>query len=88
MTYLVGSAAISITGRTATVPLRAAGIRPAMAIASFKIFGLDHKVAAELLARLGKRPVGHQPFAIPNPDAGRRGDRLQRRGAHILPAGM
>ena len=57
-----------------------------MSIASSRSFGLDHEVAAELLARLRERAVGDEPFAVAHADAGRRGGRVQWRGGEELPA--
>ena len=37
-----------------------------------EILDVDEHVAAELLARFRKRTVGHEPFAVAHPDAGRR----------------
>jgi hypothetical protein len=39
-----------------------------------------------LLARFCKRTVSHEPFAVADPDAGRRRRRLQRGAGQILPA--
>src|SRR6266513_1284226 len=46
---------------------------------------VDDEVAAELLARLRERTVGHDPFAVPHPDAGRRRHGVQRGGGEIPP---
>ena len=46
---------------------------------------LDEHVATELLACFGKRTVGHEPFAVAHPDAGRRRRRVQRGATPILP---
>src|SRR5262245_1587630 len=35
-----------------------------------EISGVDQEVAAQLLARLRERPVGHEAFALANPHAG------------------
>src|SRR5437016_7941731 len=51
-----------------------------------EILDVDEHVAAELLAGLRERTVGHEPFAVAHPDAGRRRRRVQRRAAQILPA--
>src|SRR5438309_3637335 len=36
-----------------------------------EIPGVDEEVAAQLFARLRERTVGHEPFAVAHPDAGR-----------------
>src|SRR5436309_1008548 len=51
-----------------------------------EILDVDEHVAAELLAGLRERTVGHEPLAVAHPDAGRRRRRVQRRAAQILPA--
>src|SRR6266568_5021576 len=51
-----------------------------------EILGVDQEVAAELLARLRERTIGHEPFAVAHPDAGRRRRWVQRVGRQILPA--
>src|ERR1700687_4839374 len=50
-----------------------------------EILGVNHEEAAELLARLRKRTVGHEPLAITHPDAGCRRDWVQRSRGQILP---
>src|SRR5712691_1421563 len=50
-----------------------------------EIPGVDQEVAAQLFARLRERTVGHEPFALAHPDAGRRRNRVQRGGSKILP---
>ena len=50
-----------------------------------EILDVDEHVAAELLACFRKRTVGHEPFAVAYPDAGRRRRRLQRGASQILP---
>src|SRR5437867_5324279 len=52
-----------------------------------EIAGTDQKVAAQLLLGLRERTVGHHPFALAYPDAGRRGGRLERGGGEILARG-
>src|SRR5262245_14464146 len=47
---------------------------------------IDEHVPTELLACFGKRTVGHEPFAVAHPDAGRRRRRVQRGATPILPA--
>ena len=79
-----GKPGISITGGFRRA--RAPGIRAAMPIASSRVLGVDQEVAAELFARLRERAVGHQPFAVAHPDAGRRRRRVQRGGGQILAA--
>src|SRR5439155_19234487 len=51
-----------------------------------EILDVDEHVAAELLAGLRERPVGHEPLAVAHPDAGRRGRRVQRRAVQMLAA--
>src|SRR4051794_8730521 len=46
--------------------------------------GVDQEVAAELLAGLGERAVGHEPLAVADADAGGRRDRLERRRRQVL----
>jgi hypothetical protein len=41
-----------------------------------------------LFARLCKRAVGHEPFAVAHPDAGRCCHRVERGGRQILPSCM
>src|SRR5689334_20411312 len=48
------------------------------------IFGLDHEIAAQLFMRLRKWAIGHQPFAITNPNRGRLGGRMERIRSHVL----
>src|SRR5262245_27014099 len=50
-----------------------------------EVLGVDQEIAAEMLARLGERAVGHEPFAFAHPDAGRRRSRMQRGGGQIMP---
>src|SRR3989475_2183875 len=52
-----------------------------------EIAGIDQEVAAQLLLGLRERTVGHHPFALAYPDAGRRGGRLERGGGEILARG-
>src|SRR5436309_3785645 len=52
-----------------------------------EIAGIDQEVAAQLLLGLRERTVGHHPFALAHPDAGRRGGRLERGGGEILARG-
>src|SRR6266853_5037513 len=47
---------------------------------------VDKHVATKLLARFGKRTIGHEPFAVAHPDISRRRRRLQRGTSQILPA--
>src|ERR1700738_5056558 len=49
-----------------------------------EVFGLDQVIAAELLARLGERTVGHEAFAVAHADAGGCRRRLQLRTANPL----
>src|SRR5437867_1828692 len=51
-----------------------------------EILDVDEHVAAELLAGLRERTVGHEALAVAHPDAGRRRRRVQRGTAQILPA--
>src|SRR5438270_6526680 len=51
-----------------------------------EIFGIDQEVAAQLFTRLREGTVGHQPFAVADPDAGRCRGGVQRRRGQILPA--
>src|SRR5689334_7677776 len=51
-----------------------------------EILHVDEHVAAELLARLRERPIGHQSLAIADPHAGCRGRRKQRMAAEVLSA--
>ena len=50
-----------------------------------EIFGVDQKIAAELLARLCKRAVGYEPFAVAHAHAARHCCRVQRVGSQIFP---
>jgi hypothetical protein len=50
-----------------------------------EILDVDEHEATELLARFRKRTVGHEPFAVADPDAGRRRRRLQWGASQILP---
>src|SRR2546430_5272377 len=52
-----------------------------------EIAGIDQEVAAQLVLGLRERTVGHHPFALAYPDAGRRGGRLERGGGDILARG-
>src|SRR5207253_7752248 len=52
-----------------------------------EIARIDQEVAAQLLLGLRERAVGHYPFALAYPDAGRRGGRLERGGGEILTRG-
>src|SRR5438128_7703066 len=51
-----------------------------------EVLDVDEHVAAELLAGLRERTVGHEALAVAHPDAGRRRRRVQRETAQILPA--
>ena len=62
----------SRTGRISIVPLRAAGIRSARAIASSSESASIRQYAAQLLARLRERPVLDDGVAVPNPHGRRR----------------
>src|SRR5438093_995976 len=53
-----------------------------------EILGLNEEVTAQLFARLRERAVGHEPFAVAHPDAGRHRRGVQRVGGHILPVRM
>src|SRR5438552_10709823 len=53
-----------------------------------EIAGIDQEVAAQLLLGFRERAVGHYPFALAYPDAGRRGGRLERGGGEILARGI
>src|SRR2546426_7268652 len=52
-----------------------------------EIARIDQEIAAQLLLGLRERTVGHYPFALAYPDAGRRGGRLERGGGEILARG-
>src|SRR5438552_3913155 len=52
-----------------------------------EIARIDQEVAAQLLLGLRERTVGHYPFALAYPDAGRRGGRLERGGGEVLARG-
>src|SRR3989449_9581433 len=49
-----------------------------------EIARIDQEVAAQLLLGLRERAVGHYPFALAYPDAGRRGGRRERGGGEAL----
>src|SRR5215475_15030959 len=49
---------------------------------------MDQKVAGDLLASLHERTVGHETFAVADPNDRRRRCRLQRRSAQIFPVGV
>ena len=51
-----------------------------------EVLRLDQVVAAQLLAGLGERAVGHQPFPAAHPQAGGRRRRVQRRGSQVVAA--
>src|SRR2546426_1592923 len=52
-----------------------------------EIARIDQEIAAQLLLGLRERTVGHYPFALAYPDAGRRGGRVERGGGEILARG-
>ena len=66
---MVGRPEISITGRISTVPTVAAGIRPAIAIASSRSFALI-RYFAELFARFRKRAIRYDRLAASHSNAG------------------
>src|SRR5439155_21478025 len=51
-----------------------------------QILGVDHIVAAELLARFRKWTVGHKPPAVAHLHTGRRRRGVQRSGVQIMSA--
>src|SRR5207245_11611656 len=51
-----------------------------------EVLCIDQVVAAEVLLRLGERPVGHHPLPLPQPHRGRGGDRLERVAGPVVPA--
>src|SRR5713226_10375555 len=53
-----------------------------------EILGMDQEVAGDLLARLHEWTVGHETFAVADPNDGRRRRRMQRRGTQIFPVGV
>src|SRR5262245_42075813 len=53
-----------------------------------EILGMDQEVAGDLLARLHERTVGHETFAVADPNDRRRRRRLQRRSTQIFPVGV
>src|SRR6266849_8730674 len=50
-----------------------------------EILGVDEEIAAQLLARLRERTIGHKPLSLPHPNAGRHGCGTQRVGSQVLP---
>src|SRR5438034_3602565 len=50
--------------------------------------GVDDIIAAQLLARLRKWPIGHEGLAVAHADAGRRRDGMQWRCGQIVPVGV
>src|SRR6266851_135868 len=48
-----------------------------------EVLGVDQEVSSELLASFRERAVRYQTLVIANPDAGRRGGRVERSGAQI-----
>src|SRR5262249_59152242 len=53
-----------------------------------EILGMDQEVTGDLLARLHERAVGHEAFAVADPNDRRRWCRLQRRSTQIFPVGV
>src|SRR5262249_55645754 len=52
-----------------------------------KILCLDEEIATQLFMRLRKWTIGHDLFAITNPNTFRRSGRLKRIGGHVLAPG-
>src|SRR5262249_3038124 len=52
------------------------------------VLRVDEEVAAQLLPRFRKGPVGHERLAIADADAGRRRRELKRRGSQVLACGV
>ena len=53
-----------------------------------KIFHVDEEISAKVFARLDKRAVRNNGFAVPDANAGRLRCGVQRGGVKVLPRGM
>ena len=53
-----------------------------------EILGIDQEVACDLLARFDERTIGHEAFAVTDPNDGRCRRRMQRLSAQIFSVGV